>query len=123
MTVSVLQYCIKTLENLPSEMFKHLQESVRTYIKHEETCEILLKIDPEKLQKKFKSEPSSLHFQSRRLAGLLTLELGVELIRWIQQTPPLPFNADETACAPSSLPDETACESSSFPDERGDHPS
>lgn len=112
MPVSVLQYFIKALENIPSDRFKELQGNVRRYIKHEEVCELLLKVDPEKLQNKFKSDPTSLQFQSRRLAGLLTVELSVELVRWIQQTPPQPLSAGESACEKPCDCDEKPCESS-----------
>ncbi len=117
MPVSVLQYLIQALENLSSEKFKELQGTIRSYTRREDVCEIFLKIDPEKLQKKFKSEQSSLHFQARCLSGILTIELAVELIRWIQQIPPLPLSGDEKPCALSSLPDEKPCALSSLSDD------
>ncbi len=108
MPVSVLQYLIQTLENLSSDKFRELQSSVCRYIQREDICNILLKIDPEKLSKRFKSESNSLHFQARCLAGLLTIELSVELIRWIQQTPLPPLSAGENPCGS----DERPCEPS-----------
>jgi hypothetical protein len=108
MPIDVLQYCIQNLESLPPDKFKELQGNIRSYIRREDVCDILLKIDSEKLQKKFKSEPNSLHFQARCLAGILTVELGVELIRWIQQTPLLNDGCGEKSCDS----DEKPCESS-----------
>jgi hypothetical protein len=109
--ISLLKYVVNELERLSPDTFRARQASVRQYIKHEGTCELLLKIDAEKLQKKFKSEPTSLYFISLELSGLLSVEVGSQLIQWLHQTPPndgdcaeRPYDCAEKPCGHGELP-------------------
>lgn len=92
MVISLVQYFLKKLEGLSSESFRARQATVTRIIKHERLCELLLKIDAEKLQKKFKSEPTSLYFISLEISGLLTVENGQQLVQWLND------DCDEKPC-------------------------
>jgi hypothetical protein len=111
MPISILKYFIKTVEGFSPESFKARQTTVRTYIHNERICELLLKIDTEKLQKRFKSEPTSLYFISLELSGLLTVEVASQLIQWLNA-------GDESPSEKPCDPDESSCD----PDD-GDHQS
>ena len=105
MPISLLKYLLDSLDGLCPDTFRAKQAVVRQYIKHEGLCELLLKIDAEKLQKRFKSEPTSLYFLSLEIGGLLTLETGSQVIQWLNgDCGEKPCDPCEKPCDPDESP-------------------
>ncbi len=98
--ISVIKLLQDKLEKAAPEQFHVLQTSIRTYVKHEEICDLIQKIDPEKRGKRDKADPKSLIFTLRVVSGLITVELSTQIIQWLYQVPlpapPPQLSADES---------------------------